>query len=104
MIESVTLAVQLGLAIIAVTEAIKKATNGKVSGWVTIVLAGGLGLTAGIVGMFFAWTFYAGLDPLTGLMVGLAASGGMTLFETVGKATGKAISQQPNIDENKKTL
>lgn len=73
----------LGLAIIGVVEAIKKVSS--LNGIYTILLAGFLGLFAGIAGMYLHWALYAGLDPLTGLMIGLAGAGGVTLVKKIGQ-------------------
>lgn len=73
--------VQLGLAIIAVVEGMRKATGGALRGSVTIVVAALLGLLAGVAGTYWHYPLYTGIDPLTGLMIGLAASGGVTLAQ-----------------------
>jgi len=66
----------LAAAIIAVVEAIKQAVP-QVSGWITICVAGVLGLLAGIAGL-------EGTNWIQGLMIGLAAAGGVKLTTSVG--------------------
>lgn len=91
MITDMTTVIVLSGAIIGVVEAIKRASNGALQGWLIIMISGLLGVLAGIAGMYMNWQMYYGIDPLTGLMVGLAASGGVTLFQATGKAVGDAV-------------
>jgi len=67
----------LAVAIIAVVEAIKKAVP-QVSGWITICVAGILGLLAGLAGL-------EGTNWIEGLLIGLAAAGGVKLTKSIGK-------------------
>jgi hypothetical protein len=77
--------ITLGLAIIAVVEGIKRARQSD-RGWITIVISGGIGLSAGIAGLYLNYPRFIGLDPLTGLIIGLAASGGITLVRQIAKS------------------
>lgn len=75
--------IQLSLAIIAVVGALKTVLGDSISGWVTVAVAGSLGLIAGILGTYGGVDLYAGIDPLTGLMAGLAASGSVKLTRQI---------------------
>lgn len=68
--------VEVGAAIVAIVEAIKRVVP-FVTGWVTVVLAGILGLGAGFAGL-------GGLDWLSGLLVGLAAAGTVKTATAIG--------------------
>ena len=61
--------VLIGTAIIAVTEALKRAIP-SISGIITIIVAGVLGLLTGLVGL-------GGLNWVSGIIVGLSAAGGV---------------------------
>ena len=63
--------IEVGAAIVAITEAIKRTIPG-VSGIITIIVAAVLGVLAGLAGI-------GGLNWLSGLAVGLAASGVYTV-------------------------
>lgn len=67
---------EIGALIIAVTEGLKR-TFPQISGTITIILAGVLGLVAGLVGL-------AGLDWATGIVVGLAAAGVVKTASVIG--------------------
>jgi len=67
----------LGAAIIGTIQAIKSITG--VNGWITILIAAGLGFLAG-------WANIDGLNPITGLLSGLASVGTMTI---AGEVTNK---------------
>ena len=66
--------VQLGAAIIAVTEAIKRVLPDAVTGIVTIAVAAVLG------GL---WALYQGTDIIIGIVTGLAASGIVKVADAV---------------------
>ena len=69
---------EVGAAIIAVTEGLKRAIP-QINGIITIAVAGGLGILAGLAG-------FGGLNWLTGLAVGLASAGTVTV---ASKVSGK---------------
>jgi transketolase C-terminal domain/subunit len=69
---------EVGAAIIAVTEAIKRAVP-QVSGIVTIAVAALLGVAAGLAGL-------GGLNWLSGLAVGLASSGTVNVASKIGSS------------------
>lgn len=69
---------EVGAAIVAVTEAIKRIVP-QVSGVVTIAVAALLGLAAGFAGL-------GGLNWLSGLAVGLASSGTVTVVSKVSSS------------------
>lgn len=71
--------IPIALAIIGATEAIKKLLPTVVAGTVTIAVAVILGLLAGISGI-------AGLNWFVGILIGLAAAGGVTLVGKVGSS------------------
>ncbi len=73
----------LGAAIIAAVEGVDIASGRTLPGTFKIALAAILGLLAGIAGLYLAYTAFAGLDPLTGLLVGLASSGSVTLVKKI---------------------
>jgi uncharacterized membrane protein HdeD (DUF308 family) len=68
----------LGSAIIAVVEAVKRASKGE-KGWVWVVIASVLGILVGLV--FIGMSLKGGV---MGLLIGLAASGGITLVSAFG--------------------
>lgn len=87
--------ITLGLAIVAVIEGIKKVVPG-INGYVTIALAGLLGFLAGFVGFYLGYPAFAGLDPLTGLITGLAASGSVSVIREA--RTTRVVDATPATD------
>jgi hypothetical protein len=88
----------LGLALIGIVQAITKATQDKngeetLPGWAKVFLSATIGLAAGVFGTYYGYDRFAGIDPLTGLMIGLAASGGVTLFKVAGESFGKGMAR-----------
>jgi hypothetical protein len=68
----------VGAAIVAVTEGIKRVAPG-VNGIVTIIVAGLLGLGAGLLEL-------AGLNWITGLMLGLSSAGAITTVSKISSS------------------
>jgi len=67
---------EVGAAIVAVTEGIKRVFP-KINGWITIVVAAVLGVLAGVLGL-------AGLNWASGLVVGLSAAGVVKVGTAIG--------------------
>jgi len=70
--------IEIGAAIVAITEGIKRAIP-QVNGIVTIVVAGLLGLGAGLLEL-------AGLNWITGLMLGLSSAGAITTVSKISSS------------------
>ena len=66
----------VGGAIIAIVEGLKRQFP-QINGIITIIVAGILGILAGVAG-------FAGLNWLTGLAIGLASAGTVTVVSKVG--------------------
>jgi hypothetical protein len=73
----ITDSLPVALAIIGATEGIKTLLPSVVAGIVTILVAVALGFLAGIAGV-------VGLTWFTGILVGFAAAGGVTLVGKIG--------------------
>jgi len=71
-----TLVAFIGSAIVGVVEGIKRLIP-SVNGYVTVVIAGILGLLSGFAGI-------AGVNWFWGLIAGLAAAGGVTIATKIG--------------------
>jgi len=65
----------LASSIIAVTEVLKRLLPQAINGWVTIVVAAVLGILAGFAGI-------SGVNWFSGLLIGLAAAGGVRVFSS----------------------